>query len=229
MFTDVLSGHPRLLNLGARDHALINATMVPEIAQILKDRNWSCHVCGVHLEGLMEIDHLKGHKKSVVADIAPICQFCHDLRHPMWAMARKRAFPIFAPDISQIELTLFAWTLLSEMTRDDASVSFDALLGAIGERESSAFDLLHGENMESALEAILVIRDREGTKKAGDVANMLDTHLRYLPSCTRDGEPLSRWTPEGFREVPLALLHSAMGPKPDFDRLSQAASELLAA
>lgn len=228
MFRDVLTGHPRLLNLGARDHALINATMTAEIAIALKSGDWTCHVCGVRLEGLMEIDHLKGHRRSAAAELAPICQFCHDLRHPMWAMARKRAFPVYAPDLAQRDLSRMAWSLLGEMTREEGGAVFESLLGAISERESAAFDLLQGENMESALEAILVIRDREGAEKASQVATTLDEGLRYLPVCVRDGEPLTRWTPEGFREVPLALLHKAIGPIPDLDRLSNAASELMA-
>lgn len=229
MFTLVLDISPRLLTLSARDHALINASMGPPIAQAFRDRDWTCHICGVRLEGLMEVDHLKGHRTSAAADIAPICQFCHDLKHPVWAMSRKRAFPVYAPEITQSDLTRFAWTLLSEMTRTEAQESFEDLLGAISERESAAFEMLDGENMEAALEAILVIRSRSGAGVAGKVAQELDAHLRYLPSCVRDGEPLQRWTPEGFRDVPLNLLHDAFGAPPDLDRLSRAAAELTAA
>jgi hypothetical protein len=228
MFREVLTGHPRLLNLGARDHALLNATMASEIASALKTGDWTCHVCGVRLEGMMEIDHLKGHRRSAATELAPICQFCHDLKHPMWAMARKRAFPVYAPDLVQRDLSRMAWSLLGELTREEGGAVFDAVLGAIGERESAAFDLLQGENMESALEAILVIRDREGQKKAMSVAETLDESLRYVPVCVRDGVPLTRWTPEGFRQVPLALLQGALGPPPDLDRLASAAAELLA-
>jgi len=223
-----VTGHPRLLNLGARDHALLNATMTTEIAAALKAGDWICHVCGVRLEGMMEIDHLKGHRRSAATELAPICQFCHDLKHPMWAMARKRAFPVYAPDLAQKDLSRMSWSLLGEMTREEGGAVFEAVLGAIGERESAAFDLLQGENMESALEAVLVIRDREGMEKARRAAETLDEGLRYLPVCVRDGGPLTRWTPEGFRDVPLPLLHGALGQAPDLDRLASAASELLA-
>lgn len=226
MFSNVLDANPRYLTLGARDHALINAPMGAEIAKSFKDRDWTCHVCGVRLEGLMEVDHIKGHKSSPSSDIAPICQFCHDLKHPVWAMARKRAFPVYAPGIDQTDLTRFAWTLLSEMTKPDAQESFEDLLGSISERESAAFEMLDGDNMEAALEAILVIQGRNGLEFARKVAGMLDAHLRYLPTCVRDGEPLQRWTPKGFREVPLNVLHEAFGSPPDMDRLSRAAAEL---
>jgi hypothetical protein len=229
MFRDVLTGHPRLLNLSARDHALINATMTAEIATALKSGDWTCHLCGIRLEGLMEIDHLRGHKRCGAKDVAPICQFCHDLKHPMWAMARKRAFAIYAPGTSQQDLTRMSWSLLGEVTREEGGSSFDGLMEAISERESYAFDLLQGENMESALEAILVIRDREGAERAKRVAQVLDEGLRYLPVCVRDGVPISRWTPEGFRPVPVDVLHRALGPAPDMERLSVAASELLSA
>lgn len=226
MFQLCLEANPRHLTLSARDHALINAGMGPEIAKAFKERNWTCHVCGVRIDGLMEVDHLKGHRISTCAEIAPICQFCHDLKHPMWAMARKRAFPVYAPDIDQTALTRLAWTLLSEMTRPEAQESFEDLLGSVSERESAAFEMLDGENMESALEAILVIRGRSGAASAKTLAAELDAHLRYLPSCVRDGEPLLRWTPEGFRDVPVGALHAAFGPAPDFERLSRAAAEL---
>jgi len=144
----------------------------------------------------------------------------------MWAMSRKRAFPIFAPDIPQRDLSRFAWTLLSEMTRTNGEEMFEGLLDAVGERESAAFEMMDGENMESALEAILVLKDRVVPDMAAKVCRELDAHIRFLPGCVRDGEPLMRWTPAGFRPVPIELLHQAFGPEPNFDKLSRAAAEL---
>lgn len=227
MFQFVLNGNPRQLTLSGRDHALINASMADAIVECFRDHDWTCHVCGVRLEGLMEVDHLKGHRPCEAASVAPICQFCHDLKHPMWAMSRKRAFPVYAPDISQRDLTRFAWTLLAEMTRTNGEEMFEGLIDAIAERESAAFEMLDGENMESALEAILVLRDRAGADLATKAGRELDSHIRFLPSCVRDGEPLLRWTPAGFRPVQTDLLHQSFGPEPDFDKLSRAASELI--
>lgn len=226
MFRLVLDGNPRHLTLSARDHALINGSMSAEIVTCFRSWGWVCHLCGVRLDGLMEVDHLKGHRASKAEEIAPICQFCHDLKHPMWAFARKRAFPIYAPDLDQIALTRLCWALLSEMTRPDAGEGFEEIAGALSERESAAFELLDGDNMESALEAILVIRDRNGPEAARKVAAELDAQLRYVPSCVRDGEPVRRWTPEGFRDVPVERLHAAFGEAPDMRRLAQAAAEL---
>lgn len=226
MFQLVLDGSSRQITLSARDHALINATMVGAIGQALRDQDWTCHVCGVRLEGLMEIDHLKGHRPCEAGSVAPICQFCHDLKHPIWAMSRKRAFPVYAPDIPQAALSRFAWTLLSEMTRTNGEEMFEGLIDAIAERESAAFEMLDGENMESALEAIVVLKDRAGAELATRASRELDAHIRFLPSCVRDGEPLMRWTSAGFRPVPIELLHGAFGPEPDFEKLSRAAKEL---
>jgi len=215
------------MTLSARDHALLNTSMSDQVATALRDGDWTCHTCGVRLEGLMEIDHLKGHKRCTPAEMAPICQFCHDLKHPMWAMARKRAFPVFAPDLAQPDLSRFAWSALCEMTRPDSEEAFDDLLDAISERETAAFEMLDGENMEAALEAVLVIRDKSGAAAAESVCAELDAHIRFLPSCLRDGEPLHRWTPQGFRPVALEHLHRAFGPAPDFIQLSKAAAELV--
>ena len=226
MFGLVLSGGLRPLTLGARDHALINGTMGPEIVSCFTARDWTCHLCGVRLEGLMEVDHLRGHQTCSAADIAPICQFCHDLRHPIWSVSRRRVFPIFAPDLDQRALTRLCWALLSEMTRPGGRETFEELSGALSERESAAFELLDGDNMESAIEAILVIRDRNGPEAARKAAADLDAQLRYVPFCVRDGEPIRRWTPEGFREVPIDLLHDAFGPAPDLNRMRIAADEL---
>jgi hypothetical protein len=226
MFGLVLSGGVRSLTLGARDHALINGTMIGEIVTCFRLRDWTCHICGVRLPGLMEVDHLKGHQRCSPDAIAPICQFCHDLRHPVWAVSRKRLFPVLAPGLDQRSLSRFSWSLLAEMTRPGGQDSFEELSGSISERESAAFELLDGDNLESALEAILVIRDRSGQEAARKVAEELDAQIRFLPTCVRDGEPLKRWTPEGFRDVPIELLHEASGPPPDFERLRLAAEEL---
>lgn len=228
MFQSVLTGNPRQLTLSARDHALINASMADVIAAVFRDRDWTCHVCGVRIEGLMEVDHLKGHRRCGPEGVAPICQFCHDLKHPIWAMSRKRAFPVYAPDLTQTDLSRFAWTLLSEMTREGAEEGFDALIEAIGEREAAAFEMLDGENMESALEAVLTLRDRLGQEAASRVCRELDAHIRFLPACVRDGEPILRWTAAGFRPVPVELLQHAFGPAPDLGKLQRAAAEILA-
>lgn len=227
MFTHVLNENARLLTLSARDHALINGTIGAAIGVVFREGDWTCNTCGIRIEGLMEVDHLKAHKQVDAGEMAPICQFCHDLKHPIWAMSRKRAFPVYAPDLKQADLSRFSWTVLSEMTRPNAPDGFDALLDALGEREAAAFEMLDGENMEAALEALFVIRDRVGAGAAERVAGELDKHIRFLPSCIRDGSPVRRWTPAGFRPVPVDHLHLAFGPEPDFPGLSEAALELL--
>lgn len=227
MFKRVITDSIRLQSLGARDHALINSAMMREIRTALDAADWACHVCGVALRGFMEIDHLKGHSPSKTSGLAPICQFCHDLRHPMWAASRSRIFPIVAPETAQTDVSRFSWTLLSEGSREDGVLDTDEIMSAMEAREEAAWDMLGGTNLESVMEALLTVRDRRGADRATAMVEDLDRVIRFVPGAVRDMGPLYKWTREGFRPVPVAPLFESFGPLPAPDQLFRAANAAL--
>ncbi len=104
----ILERPARHLTFGARAHA-IRAGMFPDaVASAL--RSWTCHCCGIRLPGLMEFDG--GHGPDP-GDIRPICQFCHNLDHAVWAAGLGRLVPVWAPDMAQPALTRVCWTALA--------------------------------------------------------------------------------------------------------------------
>lgn len=226
MFQEILNAPLRILTLGARQHALINRSMMKEIRAAFEAGDWTCHVCGVRIPGLMEVDHIKGHNLSGKAALAPICQFCHDLKHPLWAASRGRFVPVAAPGFDQASITRFSWTLLSEGLRKDSFLDVDDVREALDEREDAAWEILGGDNIESAFEALYTIRDRRGEDKAQKVARALDASLRFVPSDVKDLSSPSRWTREGFRQASSDVLHDGMGSLPDRDALFRAAREV---
>ena len=99
---------PGHLRLGARQHSILAGLRQKEIARALVASQWTCHCCGVSLPQLMEFDG--GHGGTPVK---AICQFCHNLDHPVWAAVRGRLEPIWAPDLDGPTLSRFSWTLLA--------------------------------------------------------------------------------------------------------------------
>ncbi|CAN0557160.1 unnamed protein product, partial [Laminaria digitata] len=82
MFSSLADTGLSILTLSAQQHNILNALMIDDIVEMMTREEWTCHRCGVHLPQMMEVDHLKGHALSGTSGIMPICQFCHDLKHP---------------------------------------------------------------------------------------------------------------------------------------------------
>ncbi|MCY4591382.1 MAG: hypothetical protein OXE86_12645 [Alphaproteobacteria bacterium] len=106
----VLELPARHLTFGARAHAIRAGEHSDAVARSLELGNWTCHVCGIRLPGLMEFDGGHGPEPD---DIRPICQICHNLDHAVWAAGLGRLVPIWAPDIPQPALTRICWITLA--------------------------------------------------------------------------------------------------------------------
>ncbi|WP_027234546.1 HNH endonuclease [Leisingera caerulea] len=238
MLSDMLKSSLVTMNLRVVDHAALLVPQAQECGEVMKRDQERCHICGVRVPGMMEIDHLKGHRESPASDMACICQFCHNLKHPLWAGARKRIIPIFAPDMSQEDLHRLAWVALAwRNAPDDAPVDVSAVISDIEARRQRLRELLGCKDAESLFEAALGMPALIGEKEAGETLLRIDQSLRFWPAelsegyeGLKKGSRLSTWSIGGFQviadEAAQAIRQDCA---PDFEKIRAAAEAVAAA
>lgn len=200
MFRYLLETPLELLTLGARAHAALNAVMMAEIAEAMARDAWICRQCGVCLPDMMEVDHLGGHRISGRDRIAPICRFCHDRKHLLWAASRGRLVPINAPDLSHEDISHIAWVILAHAGR--YGVDHGRLIYDLDVRRKQARIALGHGNVEAIFEAVLAMSDSRGREASIERADELDGVIRLAPAVLfGDPTDMQVWTRGGFRQA----------------------------
>lgn len=212
----------RLLNLGARDHAALLGHDVDLCSRVFADADGCCHVCGTHVPEALEIDHTRGHArgKSHDAGLRAICQFCHNLKHPLWAAARGRIVPVWAPDIPQIDLTRLSWSMVA--WREVHPQEFELVRRDLLVRAGRFADTFACQGVEALFEAAFATCDALGASRAGPLLAQVDQVLRFVPAeVLLDGEMIADETIDqsmrlstlsvgGFRKIPRSVARSML-------------------
>ena len=208
-------------NLGIRDHAQIIGHDADLCRAIFEKHDHTCHVCGVKTLAGLEIDHTAGHSKSAKKGMKPICQFCHDLKHPLWAASRGRLVPIWGPDLNQTDLIRLSWALVtwrdvhrSEYleVRSDLITRKDMIEEYIGwsDINIALSDTETPHEAEVLFEAAFAAVDAIGAELAKPALRKLDQVVRFIPhEVLRDTDDkafqlssrLSTWSIGGFRKI----------------------------
>ena len=236
MLSNILTLPLKTMSLGIRDHAKLNRLNSERVAQALRDGQWSCHICSTHIPEFMEIDHLDGHTVSA-KNIKPICQFCHNLKHPLWAAARGKISLIYAPDLSQAELHRICWSVIGYRREKDFPADMHRIEQDILKRRGLAEDIIYSRTTEGFLEAIFSLEEKIGLENARMTVEKLDQILRFIPSEVLPGHEalpaasrVSIWSFGGFRtavETGADLFRK--GNPADTKKLKTAASRALEA
>jgi len=230
MLAELTSTPITSLNLGARDHAALAAGNEELHAEVFARDGHACHVCGSRCRDALEIDHQAGHRPTAASGLKAICQFCHNLRHPLWAASRHRIIPIYAPDISQAALHRLAWVALCWRDAPEAPLDMTGLHGMIEDRRvqlckrlgfrgadgfaddkrTRLVELMTLGSAEALFEAALTVADdvRIGPERAVRTLTAVDQYLRFWPTELMPGiedlDPaarLSRWDLGGFKVI----------------------------
>lgn len=240
MLKEISTGPISVLTLGLRQHGRLLAGRGSEIAAVMKKHDWNCHCCGIRIPEFMEIDHGAGGHTPSCKDLKPICTFCHNLRHPLWAAARGRIIPIHAPDVTQTDLNRMAWMVVAY--RNNGAVRVDHVQKAI-EARAAAFEQVAGvAQAEPFLEAVMSYRlSMEAEQREGklivkhDALTEMDRIVRFWPAeamRNRDTLPaaalLSTWTLGGFKRAGLSAGKALAGSvTPDFVKLGDTAAKIM--
>lgn len=226
------------MKLGIRQHGALLAGQAGLVAKVFKRDRECCHVCGYRIPGHMEIDHVAGHRRGVTeGDLRTICQFCHNLRHPIWAASRSRMVPIHAPDLSQSDLHRLAWTLLAWRDVENGPIDEGAVTGAIDMRRSIFLERFGCQAADALLEAACGLPDLKtgaGKKIGGAAVGILarvDQSLRFWPTELLPmieefdaGCRVSTWGIGGFQVIAESAAEAIRADQdPDFERIGKAA------
>ena len=235
MLSQIVKTPLPILTLGSRAHAMLLSESARACSEVFARDKETCHVCGTAVPGFMEVDHVKGHKPSEARDLRCICPFCHDLRHPLWAAAHRRFVPIHAPDLTQVDVTRLAWTLIGLRGNEPAAQQAGQILEDVKKRRNTIKDLLACTEAEPLFEAAFTAFQMLGEKKAAEILLGIDQYLRFFPSevLRRDGEPvsagLSSWRLGGFTRLEAGVVDACRGPGDlDVPRLQAAANSVSA-
>lgn len=218
MLTTLSPGAMRRLTLGIRDHASLLSGDPDLCRKVLERDRHVCHVCGTRTREGMEIDHVAGHVPCRADKLKAICQFCHNLRHPLWAAARGRILPVFAPDVSQIDLHRLSWAMVAWRSRDAFSASCEAVRKSLQQRHERFAEIVGCTSAEALFEGILTDVRLLGEERSAPAILEMDRFTRFIPLevMVPAGElagpgphqrsaRLSTWTIGGFRKVADAV------------------------
>ena len=191
-FSLILQQPRRLLSLGECHHSVLNDMMSGRIQQALRDGKWTCHVCGVHLPHLMEIDHFDDHRLERHGRIATICQFCHDLKHPIWAASSGRLVPVeMTSEIDQRTLTRLSWIMISRRLHDPHNAKgLESAIRVLWNGPSDRHWDFSGSWLADQLETLLAVSELASVESARMFAQGLDSSMRFLPNALMDDNAL---------------------------------------
>jgi hypothetical protein len=202
MFASLITKPVSRLTLGAQAHNRLNAALIDEVSAAFQQQNWTCHICGTCLPEMMEADHTKGHKVSVKDGIKPICQFCHDRDHLLWAASRKRITLIHAPDLDHVEISQLSWAICTHVGREGFGFDQMKIMRDLDARREDAYDALGHNNLEAIYETIFAYQDARGEDAAREMVEEIDKHLRLAPAVLFETAPkIETWMRGGFRSV----------------------------
>lgn len=200
MLSEMLDTSLTILTLNALSHNTLNTRMIDDVVVCMAKNDWTCHVCGVKLYGMMEVDHLKGHNLAGKAAIAPICQFCHDRKHMLWAASRGKFRLMHAPDLTYEDISHLTWAKVSHTGQEGFSFDAKKMGRDLNARCSDASDMIGHDNVEAVLEALFALHDKVGYDEAKKKAAIIDTHIKLVPvALTQENAVIQSWSDGGFR------------------------------
>lgn len=213
-----------ILSMGLRNHEAIQQPFSSEIRKVMKKYDWTCCRCGIKIPGLMQIDHTAGHAARNAEGFRPICAFCHDQDHLIWAASCKKIVPIIATTeegvLSNEDISLMSWSLFAMFTHQnddpDANDSVAGIMRAFQARRGAFQEKYGSKDADSFIEA--TYRFLDGAEDENE--NMLVerqaivertlAEVRFVPAFmaghTKEDEPstfLSTWGPGGFSSIEI--------------------------
>lgn len=203
---------PDEASFGSRFHAQLNCDSVSGIREVFNRDDWTCQTCKVRIPDYMEVDH-RIHKPFCHAhDLTKICQFCHNLKHPVWASLRGRLRLIWLPKIPQEMVTRMAWAVYFSSYHENIPLydeTTENILAAVGRREAILAELLGSSDPEGLFESLYIASRFRDTDRIVDKIRKIDEFLRIWPRAAngfydhaaRASASLSYWSEGKFIDL----------------------------
>lgn len=211
-----------ILNMGMRHHEAIQHEHASAITKMMQTHDWTCSRCGIRLKNFMHVDHAKGHNARDASGLLPICSFCHDQDHLIWAASCRRIVPIIATTpkgvLTNDDISRIAWAFLSllrhEDTNPNAKSAATEIVNDMRLRRAAFQEEFGSKDADSFIEAVYRFLDGaedEAPAMASERKLIVDQCLsitRFIPCfLAGDMDPsdpaafLSTWGPGGFASI----------------------------
>ena len=185
MLAKMLKINPEEASFGARYHAQLYTGSMNGIRESFGRDNWTCQTCQIRLPEFMEVDH-KVHKSVCEAkELTTICQFCHNLKHPLWASLRGRMRLIWLPGMPQFMITRMAWGVFLASYQENIPSLFQSaerIIARVDRREAILADLLGSSDAEGFFESLHTIRRFTDDQRFWQKIKELDGIVRFWPT-----------------------------------------------
>lgn len=203
---------PEEATFGSRYHAQLNSGSIAGIKECLRREKWTCQTCNVRIPEFMEVDH-KIHKPVCEAhELTTICQFCHNLKHPIWASLRGRIRLVWLPKIPQIMVTRMAWSVFFSSYHTHIPNYFQSverIIERVDRREAILADHLGSSDAEGFFESLHTVRRFMDTQSFWQKIRELDGFVRFWPTAAnasslkmeRPSTSLSYWSTGKFVDM----------------------------
>ena len=195
---EIADGEPDVLAMGARSHSIIASACLDSMAARLALDDWTCSVCLTRIPGFMEMDHAERHEVCGTEGMRAICQFCHQLKHPIWAGLRGRVRLIWAPGLDQADINRTAWQVFFASTDGQGMAPNETLADAaaravedVDRRERVLEHIIGSAHPEAFFEAVFTARDLLAEAEFLSVSALLDSFVRFWPTAA-DRTPAHR-------------------------------------
>ncbi len=201
------------LSTGVRTHAKLALESADTMDLCFERDQWACKHCRVRLPEYMEVEHKEHCAACELDDMHTVCQFCHNLRHLVWASSRGKVKLIWFPSISQVFLHRLAWTVVlttGKLIQDDMIDEAVAdLMACINRREMVMAEVVGSSDPLTLFEALLTVRRLEGPDSFLKKVRFLDEFVRFWPTAAyhpgqAEIEPsakVSVWKKGRFRDM----------------------------
>ena len=186
---EIADGEPDVLAMGSRAHSVIAGACLDSIAARLALDEWTCSVCSTRIPEFMEVDHAGRHEVCDPERMTAICQFCHQLKHPVWAGLRQRTRLFWGPGLDQADINRTAWQVFfaspdsKGMTVDEAVADAAArTVEDVDRRERVLEHIVGSAHPEAFFEALFTARDLLADAEFLSVSALLDSFVRFWPT-----------------------------------------------
>ena len=186
---EIADGEPDILAMGARAHSIIAGACLDSVAARLALDEWTCSVCTTRIPEFMEADHAERHEACGPERLRTICQFCHQLRHPVWAALRGRIRLFWGPGLDQTDINRAAWQVFFASPGGPVATADEALADAaartiedVDRRERVLEHIVGSAHPEAFFEALFTARDLLAEAKFLSVSALLDSFVRFWPT-----------------------------------------------
>ena len=233
---EIADSEPDVLALGARSHSIIAGACFESVAARLAQDDWICCACSTRIPECMEVDHAEEHEACGPERLRTICQFCHQLRHPIWAALRGRIRLFWGPGFCQADINRLAWQVFFASPDGKGAIADEALADAaartvddVDRRERVLEQIVGSSHPEAFFEALFTSRDLLSESDFLSVSALLDSFIRFWPTAAdrasalraSDGSGLKCWRKGRFADVSAEAISSYWSEEANADRLRE--------